>query len=74
MHPERSGEEMDRASSEMLRRLRNPEVSLTYYSQEKLLEIEIDSPETRFFDEWKRLEPASRHERNKFPRTGQSRY
>jgi hypothetical protein len=57
-HPERSGEKMDQASSEMLRRLRNPEVSLTYYSQEELLGIEIDSPETQFFDEWKRLEPA----------------
>jgi hypothetical protein len=41
---------MDQASSEMLRRLRNPEVSLTYYSQEELLGIEIDSPETQFFD------------------------
>jgi hypothetical protein len=54
-HPERSGEEMDQTGSEMLKRLQNPEVSLIYH-EDKLLAI--DSPETRFFEEWERLEQA----------------
>lgn len=46
---------MDQTDSEMLKRLRKPEVNLIYF-QNKF--VEIDSPETRFFDEWKRLEHA----------------
>jgi hypothetical protein len=54
-HPERSGEEMDQTDSKMLERLRNPEVNLIYHEDNLLA---IDSPETRFFEEWERLEQA----------------
>jgi hypothetical protein len=51
---ESSGEEMDQAEPEMLQRLRNTDVNLVYLPGSVL----IDSPETRFFDEWERLAPA----------------